>query len=500
MENPLHTHKGNFISSILVDSRLDATFYTPEAIEAEQKLIEGEQAGYYSIMPLEAISSYIMDFQAFSVYNYVEFSESYKSGWLEFLRVQDLERGYVDTGKVLWTSPESHDLMKKSVVLPGDILISIIGTLGIATRWIQQHECNSNQCIAKIRTKPVYDPGYVVAALNSSTIQKLIHRNATGTVQKGLSLGGTRRLRLPIPEPKIQAYIGDKVRLSEMCREEAHRDRKVIDDLLNQYAKKSAVNELLNQKQAPSHIVNGKLIDDRVDAEFFQQAYLRLDELIQAGPFISMGDIIYLPIKGIQPEYDSAGTVPALTGTYIDPNRLETNQALRVRFDWATGKAKKALAAEGEILFTVTGPPLGEAAVVHAFQCPLVINSHVARIKSRDHFKFPFYLAAMMNSAIVSAQVYRYCKGVRQKELYPEEIMRFVIPEVPIDIVRQINQLGFRADFLEYRSTELIKSAISDVDQLIEGTLNLTKNGSGTLVTPNWDDIQRVIKRQNNYA
>jgi len=145
-------------------------------------------------------------------------------------------------------------------------------------------------------------------------------------------------------------------------------------------------------------------------------------------------------------------------------------------------------------LLTVTGPPLGEAAVVHSFQAPLIINSHVARIKTHQSFPYPFYLAALMNSIIVSAQVYRYCKGVRQKELYPEDILQFVIPEIAIEIVRQINNLGYAADFLEYRASSLIREAIADVENLIEGKLQTLEIVASELIAPVWEDIERQLQ------
>jgi len=171
-----------------------------------------------------------MDFQAFSIYNSVEFSEEPRVGWKEFLRVQDLEPLYVGMDKILWTSPQSHQLMPKSIVKPGDLLLTIIGTLGIAAVWPEDsHECNSNQCIAKITVKSEYDPYYLAFILNMPEMQAIIHREATGTVQKGLTLGRTRKLKVPIPDKDVMIAIGTLAKQYSKLRIQS---KALIDDAL----------------------------------------------------------------------------------------------------------------------------------------------------------------------------------------------------------------------------------------------------------------------------
>lgn len=382
----------------------------------------------------------------------------------------------------------------------GDVLLTVtgLGSSGKADLFESDFRMLLDGHIAILRCTSDCDNGFLKAFLSSSFGQRLSDQDTIGSTGQ-IELYGEYidKFDIPYPDPKIQAYIGDKVRLAEKCREMAQTKRSQIEYLLDQHAQKADIAALLSAKPRPSHNIEAKILNNRLDAEFYQPHYLDLVQMIQARPYQKLGDVIQLPIKGVQPEYDSKGTVPALTGTDIDPYRLDLEGASRVNMEWATGKTK-ALAVSNEILFTVTGPPLGEAAVVHSFQAPLVINSHVARIKPQQSFPYPFYLAALMNSIIVSAQVYRYCKGVRQKELYPEDILLFVIPEIDIEIVRQINNLGYAADFLEYRASGLIREAIADVENLIEGKLQTSEIVESKLIAPIWENIERQL--QNSHA
>lgn len=417
----------------------------------------------------------------------------------KIVKTVNIRKNLCDTSSVFDIEPETYSALPRFQLSTSDIAITIMGATPdiLGRAWAYQtwvgKACFSDAVAAIKNITSRVDREYLATYLNSRFGHQSIMRWSGSSTREYITNTALKRVPIPVPDPKIQAYIGDKVRLAEKCREEAQAKRSQTEYLLDQHAQKADIAALMSAKPQPSHNIEAKIINDRLDAEFYQPHYLDLVQIIQASPHQKLGDVIQLPIKGVQPEYDSTGTVPALTGTDIDPYRLDLEGASRVNMEWARGKTK-ALAVSNEILFTVTGPPLGEAAVVHSFQAPLVINSHVARIKTRQSFPYPFYLAALMNSIIVSAQVYRYCKGVRQKELYPEDIMQFVIPEIDIEIVRQINSLGYAADFLEYRASGLIREAIADVENLIEGKLQTSEIIANKLIALTWEDIEHQVQ------
>ncbi len=467
MTNLANNSKGYFVEPGLLGARLDASYYTPDAIQAEQRLVTGEQSGNFNVQPLEDICSYIMDFQAFSIYNFVEFSETYKDGWIEFLRVQDLNRGFVDTEKVLWTSPQSHELMKKSVVQPGDILLSIIGTLGVATRWTKGHECNSNQCIAKIRLKPQYDPGYLVAALNSQTMQILIHRDATGTVQKGLSLGGTRRLRLPLPDPKIQAYIGDKVRLAERCREEANRcesqSTKILFDLLGW-----PINFLHEQ----SHFVDPGIVSDRLDPKYYQVKYLQTIQHIRnhANGYVLLDNLVESVSNGSEyREYTNEG-MPYLTVGDISGGRLLWKKAPRIPLS-APISARGRLDVH-DVLVVRTGS-IGQAAFVHHACKDAVISSHFIKLRLKSPRQAP-WIAFFLNSVVGKILLERIAYGAIQPQIGQDELLQIPIPLIDQKYQKELATLWSRFIFLNELSEDLITEATQDVENLISGKLDIS--------------------------
>ena len=57
---------------------------------------------------------------------------------------------------------------------------------------------------------------------------------------------------------------------------------------------------------------------------------------------------------------DSDGTVPALTVTHVDPFVLDRNGVSELVEDAWLSRNARARIEPGELLYTVTGPPLGE--------------------------------------------------------------------------------------------------------------------------------------------
>jgi hypothetical protein len=225
-----------------------------------------------------------------------------------------------------------------------------------------------------------------------------------------------------------------------------------------------------------------------MDAEFYQAKYVEVEQILRSGSWQHLRDLVEPPVKGVQPEYDPKGTVPAVTVTSIDPNRIDVMLASKVSVTFASTNLR-ARANPGEVLITVTGPPLGEAAVVRRHHCPLVISSHVARLRPKSSFQYASYLAAVLNSPIGSSQVYRHCKGIRQKELYPDDLLNFVIPSLDLDIVIAIDTLGHVADFMEYEASKLVDEAKVNVESLIAGELEIDAIAAGRIVPPTWEDV-----------
>ncbi len=420
-------------------------------------------------------------------------AETYVEDGTTLIRPVNLAFGLMDFSNTVHVSSTAVKNQGYSTFGPGAILFARVGNVnvGVVPEHVGKIAIGPN--IIGVAAGKNVDPFFVGAFAASRYGLVQLERQLKVVAQPTITVSTVQKLLVPLSPRPVQTYIGAKVRLAEQCRIRAGELREEGKSLLEQHTDLSAIEsdftELQKQK---SHYVHPVDLDDRMDPEFYQLGYLEADKSLKAKPWLRLKDLVASPIKGVQPEYDAAGVIPAITVTNIDPDKIDVASARRVSQVWASSKTR-ARAEVGEVLITVTGPPLGEVAVVQTYHCPLVINSHIARLKPKHTFPYPHYLTAILNSPIGSIQVYRHCKGIRQKELYPNDLQNFVFPEVDLDVIKAINHAGYQADLLEHTALNLVTEAKTDVEALIEGQLDVDGIIAGRVQPPTWEEVEREL-------
>lgn len=464
-----------------IDERLDAYPFDVRFIQPLQRL----NAVDYEIKPLHTITRTIRC----GPFGSSVLAETYVDYGIPLLRPVNLAFGIMDFSDIVSVSPKAAEEGGYPIFGPGTVLFARVGNVnvGVLPEHAKQAALGPNVIGAEIKQN--VDPFFVGIFAASCYGLVQLERKLKVVAQPTITTGTVRDFLVPLPPRPVQTYIGDKVRLAERCRIQARELRLSIRELLKQYTGLSTIEGVMNNTQRQvAHYINPVDIDDRMDAEFYQGIHFEVEQLIRAGSWVRLNRLVKTPIKGVQPEYDPQGSVPAVTVTNIDPNEIDTASAQTVSYTWAKSNPR-AWVEPGEVLITVTGPPLGECAVVQKFHCPLIINSHVARLRLKTDFTYPYYLAAVLNSEIGASQVYRHCKGVRQKELYFDDLLNFLIPEVELEIVKQIDQLGYQSDQLNENARSLVAEAKADVEALIEGRLDVEGIVAGRVVAPTWEEI-----------
>ncbi|TBO31444.1 restriction endonuclease subunit S [Aquabacterium lacunae] len=151
-----------------------------------------------------------------------EFSDS----GVKFLRVQNIFDGKVNyADDTLFISADVHKVLKRSQIAPGDVLISIAGTIG-RTGIVPDDapELNCNQAVAILRTTEKVDQSYLRHWLESVEAQRQMRgATVTGTIQN-LSLSQIGDLQIPLPplpEQRRIAAILDQADALRIKRREA---------------------------------------------------------------------------------------------------------------------------------------------------------------------------------------------------------------------------------------------------------------------------------------
>lgn len=140
---------------------------------------------------------------------------AFSDSGVPFLRVQNIEGGSVNfAGNTLFIDQETHQALQRSQIQPGDVLVSIAGTIGRAGVVLDTAPAlNCNQAVAIVRTRgAVYRP-FLRHWLESAGAQgQMRGATVTGTISN-LSLSQLGNLKVPLPplpEQRRIAAILDK--------------------------------------------------------------------------------------------------------------------------------------------------------------------------------------------------------------------------------------------------------------------------------------------------
>ena len=136
----------------------------------------------------------------------------YVNSGVSFLKAEAIsESGRVIRSKLAFIDPKTHELLSRSELKEGDLLISIAGVLG---RVGSIDECilpaNTNQALAVIRLSKRADviPNFVLWCLRGEAVQARIRDISVQGAQANISLTDVRNFWLLLPQLPEQRAIG----------------------------------------------------------------------------------------------------------------------------------------------------------------------------------------------------------------------------------------------------------------------------------------------------
>lgn len=143
-------------------------------------------------------------------------------GGIPYVRVLDIKRSRLRAEQLLKTTTEIARQYRRSMLLPGDILITIRGTVG-RTCIVPDDLIGANitQDTARLATVSEVESRYVVEFLNTTWAQSWMGQRTLGQTVKGLNLGDLRKLPVPIPPLPMQKQFAAQA--SQIHELEAHQ-------------------------------------------------------------------------------------------------------------------------------------------------------------------------------------------------------------------------------------------------------------------------------------
>jgi len=417
--------------------RIDAEFFQRHHLEIATKLAANR------LQPLTSVA-HLSDGNHFSI------SEYFVEKGVPYYRGQDVVgHFFIEQAESNYISRSAYEqpYMRRSHLQSGDVLLSIIGTVGETSLVKSTQEATCSCKLAILRPKEI-EPAYLAIYLSSSIGRTLTDRWKRGAVQTGLLLEDMDQLPVPRFSVSFERQIADVV-------DEAYQALEASEAFLMQ-AEEEVFRILgLENWVAPEPLTYTRSSSDvfaagRIDSEYhqpkYENLYCELSTRFQISDLASLGEVS----KGITVSYFDDGIIPIVRSG--DLGNIDSDDIF-LRSD---PTEPVFFLEKGDVLISSIG--FGSIGKVQVFdkegQYGTVSEVTVVRQKKVN----PYYLAAFFRSKAGQMQIERHITGATgQLHLYPRDVAKFWIPVLP-------NSEQFEFESLAKSSVLARKQAVKFLD------------------------------------
>jgi type I restriction enzyme S subunit len=475
--------------------RLDTGYYSKEYFEADLAV---EQSGLKTVLVGDISEPWC--FGAYALCNEIVWTIS--ADGIPYLKAEALGSPLINLDGLAYITRETHELLLKSKLQPGDIIVSTSGTIGrCAVLPDCFPEANSNQDTIKFNPKSKdFDNHFIVAWIASKYGQIFLRREAGGAIQQHVYLNNFRKLILVNPLTVVQKYIGDKVRWAERLRGRSERISNVVNQILEAlfhgyfnvedlssvqaFIKSSSILKTSIDRRAKSpnrkkyqRIDADEIVTERLDANFYKPEYvenyrtlksnnLGVNTLSSVANRIACG-----PFGSNLPSnlYQESG-IPLYRVQNVRDGKI--SEAGLVFLSEATSSSLSSCCFySGDILVAKSGD-LGRVAYVPSSVELCNVTQDVVGISVDRNRANPQYISAFLSSKSGRVQIERWGQGNVQQHLNMPSIREFLWIDIKLDIQNYIGDQVKQIEVLQACSSGLTTAAKLLVEALIEGKLS----------------------------
>lgn len=437
------------LSQLEFSGRLDSEYYRPSLLRAEELIRnKGGEA-------LESLCDFVIGpfGSAFTVENYTDES-TYR-----YIRGKDVKPMALADDDNVYMPKVDFDRLSKYALRAGDVLVSVVGTLGNSALIEPQHlpaifSCKSTA----LRTRGI-DPRYLISYLNCDLGRGLLMRKERGAVQKGLNLDDLKSLQIYVAGQPFQQRITEIHKNSFLAREQAKR---LFGDAETALLQTLGLDDW-NASEPLTYIRSSRdaFAAGRLDAEYQQPKYEALRAELSGRFALATALALGQVTKGVTVQYSETGGIPIIRSG--DLGDIDNDEA----FMRADSTEPIFFLEKGDVLISSIG--FGSIGKVQVFdkEGRYGTVSEVTVIRQRQIN--PYYLAAFLRSKAGQMQIERHITGATgQLHLYPRDVATFWIPLLSADDQAEFERYAKQARAAKQRAAQLLDAAKRAVEIAIE--------------------------------
>ena len=396
---------------------------------------------------------------------------------LKLLRTSDISKGTVDWSTVPSCQEEPDD-PEKYLLVPGDILISRAGSVGISYLVKKCPRAIFASYLIRFRPKPPIESEFIALFLKSSQYWAAIADKTAGIAIPNVNASKLKQLEIPLPPLAEQKRIVGKVE-ELLARVNAARERlakvRVILKRFRQAVLAAACSGRLTSAWREKHpnVVPVKKILYKIQRSRMERATTlaqkekikdiysyqerEYSELLPENwEYVALDKLCESFQYGTSKKSQASGKIPVLRMGNIQNGRIDWNDLAYTSEDTEIEKYKLN---PGDVLFNRTNSPelVGKTAIYKGEQ-PAVFAGYIIRINNFEEVKSEY-----LNYCLNSIYAKEFClkvktDGVSQSNINAQKLGKFELPfcskEEQKEIIRRVEALFKLADRVEKRIAE----------------------------------------------
>ncbi len=449
--------KGLEVSEVMLSElertcRIDSEFYQKENLSI-QELLKNNNA------------IKLTDMVGVSDGNHMSISDNFCETGIPYYRGQDIHDFFIENATPICI-PESVfriPTMYRSHLKKGDVLLSIVGTIGEVSLVNFDNNATCSCKLAILRPKAQYKSEIIAIFLQSKYGQNQIKKFIRGAVQMGFILEDANQIFIPQFSNIFQSQIEQIVKSAHSKLQQSRSLYSEAEDIL--------LSELGLKGWRPNNApVNIKQLKDsflasgRLDAEYYQQKY---DELLKKLSKYECDTLIHIANtkKSVEPgseAYQDCG-IPFVRVSDISKFGISEPQIFLSPNDFDLNDLQPK---KDTILLSKDGSVGIAYKVEEDLDC--ITSGALLHLSVFNKDYTPDYLTLVLNSIVVQMQAERDSNGAIIQHWKPSEIEQVIIPKLPKPIQETISAKIQESFALQAESKRLLEEAKMMVEREIE--------------------------------
>jgi len=437
--------------------RIDSEYYQPAYIAIEKIISK-----LSNVLPVTELC-HVSDGNHMSIAEHFIVEDG-----IPYYRGQDITDFFLENVNPVFIPNKIYNtpLMKRSHFKVGDVLLSIVGTIGNLSLVTENIKQATGSCkIAILRPQNIISE-YLAIYLMSRYGNEQIKRNTRGAVQTGLILEDFSQIYVVTAAERFQKLIGDIVNKSLSHNIRAHS--------LYEQAEQILLSELGLLTWKPKHCLSfiknfsDTKSGDRIDAEYFQPMYEEIVKTLRKNfqaKLIGEYDFIDITTGQYSDEYvlPSEGK-PYIRGTDLSKGTVSTEFLVYID---KRKQEKSKIAKEGDVVVTRVGT-IGLSARIPKECDGGTISDNLIRLRFDSDNLNTSYTALYLGSIIGRNLMIENSRGSVQQRLNQETLKEIIFPILKMDIQNKIAEVVLMSDAKRKESKLLLDIAKRGVEIAIE--------------------------------